>query len=155
MRPKIDVNTSDFAIAGTPHILATAGVGSCVAICLYHQPRQIGALLHIMLPRAEGDHLNPRRFADTALNLALAELSQQSITPGQLTAKLVGGAQMFAAFAPTNPIGQRNIDEVRRLLQVLGIPIESEDVGGNAGRSLEFDLTSGLVTIFSRNASQN
>ncbi len=153
MKPKINVDTSDFAIGRTPQILATAGIGSCVAVCLYEKDRQIGALLHIMLPRAEGDHLNPRRFADTAISLALLELGKQSIVPAQLTAKLIGGAQMFKAFASAGNIGMRNVEEIRRILQTIGIPIEAEDIGGNTGRNLEFDLGSGLVTIVGRSTS--
>ncbi|HSX32162.1 MAG TPA: chemotaxis protein CheD [Candidatus Saccharimonadales bacterium] len=152
MKPKINVETSDFAVGQAPQILATSGIGSCVAICLYHKDRRIGALLHIMLPRSEGDHLNPRRFADTGINLALIELGKQSIAPTQLTAKLVGGAQMFKAFASAGNIGSRNVEEIRRILHTIAIPIEAEDIGGSSGRNLEFDLASGLVTIVGRSA---
>jgi len=150
MKSKINVDTSDFAVGSAPQVLTTAGIGSCVAVCLYQKERHIGALLHIMLPRAEGDHLNPRRFADTAINLAILELGKHSVGPDELTAKLVGGAQMFKAFASAGNIGMRNVEEIRRILQTIGIPIEAEDIGGNTGRNLEFDLDSGLVTIIGR-----
>jgi chemotaxis protein CheD len=106
-----------------------------------------------MLPRSEGDHLNPRRFADTAINLVLIELGKQSIAPAQLVAKLVGGAQMFKAFASAGNIGSRNVEEIRRILHTIGIPIEAEDIGGSTGRNLEFDLATGLVTIAARPTS--
>jgi chemotaxis protein CheD len=153
VKPKINVDTSDFAVGNTPQVLTTAGIGSCVAVCLYQKERHIGALLHIMLPRAEGDHLNPRRFADTAISLAILELGKQSVAPTELTAKLVGGAQMFKAFASAGNIGMRNVEEIHRILQTIGIPIEAEDIGGNTGRNLEFDLDSGLVTIVGRPVS--
>lgn len=152
MESNIEVNTSDFALGKAPQTLTTFGIGSCVAVCLYEKERHIGALLHIMLPRSEGDHLNPLRFADTALSFVLVELQKQSITPVNLTAKLVGGAQMFKAYAQTSNIGAKNVAEIKRILQAIGVPIESEDVGGNAGRNLTFDLSSGLVTITSRSA---
>jgi chemotaxis protein CheD len=149
--PTIDVATSDFALGRAPQILTTSGIGSCVAVCLYEPERQVGALLHIMLPRSEGDHLNPRRFADTAINLVLIEFQAQAIAPTQLTAKLVGGAQMFKTFTTAN-IGGRNVEEITRILHTIGIPIASQDVGGNAGRNLEFNLSAGLVTVSSRSA---
>src|SRR4051812_15310507 len=91
----LDVETSNYAIASAPDVLRTSGVGSCVAICLYEKSQRVGALLHIMLPRAENDGLNPLRFADTALNIVLIELGKRNITKDQLIAKLVGGAEMF------------------------------------------------------------
>jgi chemotaxis protein CheD len=143
----IDVETSQYAIGSVPEVLATSGIGSCVAICLYEKQRKIGALLHIMLPRAEDQTLNPLRFADTALSIVLVELGKQSVFKEQLTAKLVGGAQMFKAVDLTNNIGERNIREVRLLLSALGIMVEAEDLGGSSGRSLEFVLETGAVHI--------
>ncbi|HSX29285.1 MAG TPA: chemotaxis protein CheD [Candidatus Saccharimonadales bacterium] len=153
MPPRVNVDTSDFALGQAPQVLATAGIGSCVAICLYAKDRRVGALLHVMLPRAEGDHLNPCRFADTAISMALLELAKQSIVPTQLVAKLVGGAQMFKAFADAGSIGVRNVEEIRRILHTIGIPIEAENIGGSTGRNLEFDLTTGSVTIQARPTS--
>lgn len=150
MSQKVDVATADYALGRAPQILTTEGIGSCVAICLYHQPRQIGALLHVMLPRAEGGDLNPLRFADTALSLVLVELTKQGITKTELIAKLIGGAQMFKSAAFSSNIGARNAAEVRLLLSALGIAIAGEDLGGTTGRSLEFDLATGLVHVSTR-----
>jgi len=44
-------------------------------------------------------------------------------------------------------LGSRTIDVVTTELDKLGIPIVGEDVGGNKGRSLIFDLANGSVTI--------
>jgi len=147
---KIEVDTSNYAIASAPDILSTSGIGSCVAICLYQKERKCGALLHIMLPRAEKDGLNPLRFADTALSTVLVELSKQNITKEQLVAKVVGGAQMFKNATSENSIGARNVAEVRLLLTSVNIAIMAEDVGGTNGRSLEFNLETGGVTISSK-----
>jgi chemotaxis protein CheD len=145
---KIEVNTSDYAIAHAPQILTTTGIGSCVAVCLYERQRRMGALLHIMLPRSEGDKMNPLRFADTALSFVLVELQRRDISPDRLTAKLIGGAQMFKAFQDTHTIGERNVAEITHTLQALSVTIEAQEVGGYAGRSLEFDVSTGLVTIY-------
>ncbi len=153
MPPNIEVKTSGHAIGHAPEVLVTRGIGSCIAICLYDKQRKIGALLHIMLPRSEGHQLDPYRFADTALSHILVELQTENISKESLTAKLIGGAQMFKAFSYNN-IGDANITEVRRLLNALGIPIESQDVGGSAARSLEFDLESGNITIYAIANSQ-
>jgi chemotaxis protein CheD len=151
---RIEVATSDYAIGTAPQILATSGVGSCVVICLYSASHHLGALLHVMLPRAEGD-LNPKRFADTALSLALVDLAHLGATTKELTAKIAGGAQMFRTPTLTGDIGQRNVAEIRLLLRALGIPIAAEDVAGNLGRNVEFNLATGLITITTRQQTGN
>ena len=161
MDERIKVNTADFAIGVSPQILLTVGVGSCVAVCLYEKTRKIGALMHIMLPAYLGmsaiqpsqvsmigqGQLNPLRFADTALGFAIEELAKRGVVKETLTAKLVGGAQMFAAFGPENDVGARNVEEIERILSIFGIPIVGRDIRGSIGRSLEFDLDTGLIKI--------
>lgn len=148
----VEVGTSDFAIGKAPQILSTSGIGSCIAICLYDRVKRAGALLHIMLPRSEGSGLNPLRFADTALSVVIEKLQNEGIDATDLTAKIVGGAQMFKAFASDESVGNRNSEEVERLFQTVGIPIGGRDLGGTVGRSLDFNLSTGQVTIYTQNA---
>jgi chemotaxis protein CheD len=44
-------------------------------------------------------------------------------------------------------IGNRNSQAVRNILSKLAIPIISEDVGGNKGRTMIFDTANGIVQI--------
>jgi chemotaxis protein CheD len=148
MAVQINVSTAGYAIAKAPDILATTGVGSCIIICLYSQKHKTGALLHCMLPRAENDASNPYRCVDTALNEVVVELLHQDIKISDLSAKLVGGAQMFITRGSQPSIGQQNVDETLRLLKAMGIPVIASDVGGNSGRSLTFNIDTGLVSIF-------
>jgi chemotaxis protein CheD len=58
----------------------------------------------------------------------------------RITAKIAGGAQMFS-FRTENDmlrIGDLNVEAVKAKLKELGIPILSEDVGLNFGRTVEF-----------------
>lgn len=156
MDDRIIVNTADFVIGRSPQILVTLGIGSCVAVCLYEKTSKIGALLHIMLPiyleeLAGGrGQFNPLRFADTALGLAVVELEKLGVVKERLSAKLVGGAQMFVAFSKTHDVGAKNVEQTERILNVLGIAIAAEEVKGTIGRSVEFDLGTGLVKIFTK-----
>lgn len=144
----IDIPTASYAVASAPDTLTTVSIGSCVAICLYSSSASVGALMHCMLPRAEQHMTNPYLYTDTALSSITKELIERGVTVQELTAKIVGGAQMFPTLhTEGQDIGKRNIDEAKLLLKVIGIPIVASDVGGNNGRSLVFDLTTGGVTI--------
>ena len=145
----IEVPTASFAIGQAPSSLVTVGVGSCVAICLYSPRHRAGALLHSMLGRAGQRVPNPALYADTGISAVLEQLIKLGVPPTSLTAKVIGGAEMFPVLQQyyLHAIGKRNIDEATRLLQAIGIPIAGTSTGGNRGRSLTFDLSSGLVTI--------
>ena len=57
-----------------------------------------------------------------------------------LTAKIAGGAQMFA-FSSSNDmlrVGERNVEAVKDKLKKLGIRVLAEDTGLNYGRTVEF-----------------
>ena len=67
-----------------------------------------------------------------------------------LKVKLAGGAQMFsfsAAGGDMMRIGARNVEEVKRQLERLHIPIVAEDVGGHSGRTIEFNPQTGVLAI--------
>lgn len=44
-------------------------------------------------------------------------------------------------------IGPRNVEAVKKQLNREHIPIVAEDVGGNSGRTIEFDPSTGLLEI--------
>ena len=53
----------------------------------------------------------------------------------------------FSSNLDTLRIGQRNVEAVKEILQGLGIPIISEDTGGNFGRTIEFYSNDGRLMI--------
>lgn len=147
---RIFVHVGDVEVARAHTILATVGLGSCVAIALYDPQERVGGLAHPMLPdpslaRPGG---NPARFASNAVPLLIEKIVKAGAVESRLTARLVGGASMFEAFAPARePLGLRNVDAVRKALARAGVRITGEDVGGNHGRSLRFDVASGRVLV--------
>ncbi len=56
---------------------------------------------------------------------------------------------MFASLSPPGTIqmGDRNLVAVREALHRHGIRVVGEAVGGDHGRTAEFDLTTGRVTV--------
>jgi chemotaxis protein CheD len=141
----INVGIAEIKVTRSPSRLKTAGLGSCVGVVIYEEFKNIAGLAHVMLPDSsftKQQDFNLGKFADTAPVALVKQLSNLGLNPQRLKAKIAGGAQMFQ-FAGTNQmmrIGPRNIEAVRKSLKKLGILIVSEDVGGNCGRTIEFDL---------------
>jgi chemotaxis protein CheD len=150
MSNTIIVGMADYKIGKTPDILMTAGLGSCIGICIYDLQSQIGGMAHIMLPSSsEVTKGKETKYADTCIELMLADLYKLGARAARLKAKMAGGAQMFsfAGKAPLLKIGERNTHAVEQELLKAGIPLIAADVGGTYGRTIHFDIASGNLFI--------
>jgi len=130
--------------------LLTAGLGSCIGICIHDPVLKVGGMAHIMLPSANGSlGGNPAKYADTALELLLKEISGMGANKSRLKAKIAGGAQMFSfpGKPPILKIGDRNAEAVEQELKKRGIPLLVMDVGGSFGRTIHFDVGTGELRI--------
>lgn len=146
----ITVGMADYKTARSPDILLTAGLGSCIGICIHDPILKVGGMAHIMLPTANGSlGGNPAKYADTALSLLLKEISALGANSSRLKAKIAGGAQMFSfpGKPPVLKIGERNAEAVEQELKKNGIPLLIADVGGSFGRTIHFDVGTGELRI--------
>ncbi|ODA42501.1 Chemotaxis protein CheD [Desulfosporosinus sp. BG] len=146
----ISVGMADFKTARSPDILLTAGLGSCIGICIHDPHLKVGGMAHIMLPSASGSlGGNPAKYADTALVLLLQEIASMGAVSSRLRAKMAGGAQMFSfpGKPPVLKIGERNAEAVEQELKKNGIPLLIADIGGSFGRTIHFDVGTGELRI--------
>ena len=145
-----EVHMGEWVVSENAHILAASAIGSCVVITLYDPQRKIGGLAHAMLPTS--DHRNgslaQAAYVDTAIDELLKRIAALGVNGTKLEAKLVGGANMFAAFKAS--IGDDNVSSAREKLKKEGITLVGECVGGSQGRSVEFCISTGLVTVKTR-----
>lgn len=147
----IKVGMADYKVGRAPDTLISYGLGSCIGISLYDPQTKIGGLLHIMLPDSNQSRANENRakFADTGIPDMLEELIRMGAAKSRLVAKLAGGSQMFA-FANASDImrvGLRNASASKEILKKLSIPIVGEDSGGNYGRTVQIDLSTGVYKV--------
>jgi chemotaxis protein CheD len=145
----ITVGISDLAVSKAPDIIATYALGSCVGICLIDQRSKIGGLAHIMLPNSkEATHIqdNLKKFADTGIAMLIREIERAGGNIRNLKAKIAGGAQMFSGVSSFN-IGERNVKAVKQILQNYNIEIVSEQTGDKIGRTIFFNIETGMVEV--------
>lgn len=148
------IKEGDLVVEASPHILTTAGLGSCVGLALYDPKRKIGGLGHIMLPgmpsmeAIKGSWPTYFLYAGAVVGRLLAMLADRGSTSYDLVAKIAGGASMFASSEGlSDSIGRRNAASITELLMKETIPIIAEDTGGSHGRSISFDLSSGVMRV--------
>jgi chemotaxis protein CheD len=150
--PDVRVKVADYAVRRGGQILATIGLGSCVAIALYDGESQVGGLAHILLPTPSmsRETSNPAKFPETIVPVMLREMRTLGTRAGaSISAKIVGGASMFGQLVSGTGInvGERNVDATRAVLAAAGVPILDEDTGLDYGRSVYFHLADGRVEV--------
>ncbi len=142
----VTVGVGDYKVVRAPKHIKTL-LGSCIGIALYDQTTKVGGLLHIMLPKRNGDTTQKAsKYADTGIPAMINHMiSATSVSMSSLTAKIFGGAKMFSAGNPLFDIGKRNEDEVRRILREKGISILACRTGGTKGYQITFDTDTGKI----------
>lgn len=147
----IKVGMADLAVCKAPQKLITTGLGSCVGVCLYDPSKKVAGLAHIMLPDSTQarNNQNIAKYADTGIEDTIKKMLALGAEKRRIFAKIAGGAQMFNFTGTSNimRIGQRNIDAVKKNLEIHNIKIMAEDTGGNFGRTITFDSEIGMLHI--------
>jgi chemotaxis protein CheD len=145
------VRVADLRIGVADDVLVTVGLGSCVAIALYDADARVGGLAHILLPSpalARAD-ANPAKFPQSAVPRLLQMMVADGAQQRRITARLAGGASMFAALAPpgTVQMGERNLVAARQALTSNGVPLVGEAVGGDFGRTVRLRVCDGRIEV--------
>jgi chemotaxis protein CheD len=141
----ITVGVGDLKITHSPNVLKTL-LGSCIGVTLYDPVNKIGGLLHIMLPKKNGNDVKITKYANTGLPYFIYQIvTHAGASRSALYAKIFGGAKMFETNGLLN-IGESNELEVRKILKEEGIRIVASRTGGTKGYNILFDTETGDVT---------
>ncbi|ODU57562.1 MAG: chemotaxis protein CheD [Clostridium sp. SCN 57-10] len=143
MSQTITVGIADLNVAKGGDVLITHALGSCVGICLYDGLMKIAGLSHIMLPNSadfSGIDKQGAKYADTAIAMLIRKMELMGAAHARLSAKIAGGAQMFACV--NNSFARQRI------------PIAAEDTGKNYGRTQVFSSLDGSMVIRSVNKGE-
>lgn len=150
---EIIVRVADLAVGKEDDELITIGLGSCVAIMLYDEQAHVGGLAHILLPSralTRGED-NVAKVPHTAVPALVDQMVVLGAHPRRITARLAGGASMFANLAPPGTIqmGERNLVATRQVLNAQNIPLTGESVGGDYGRTVRLRCRDGRIAVSS------
>ncbi|MBP1927908.1 chemotaxis protein CheD [Methanolinea mesophila] len=130
------IGIGEFLVGKLP--MSSIGLGSCIGLVLHSRTGGIGGMAHVMLPDSQGREDRPGKFADTAVEILVSELSAAGCRPSQMVAKIAGGASMFKGFSGNLNIGERNTEAVLVALKGKNIEVAGKDVGGTMGRTVTY-----------------
>jgi len=154
---KIGVKIGEIAVAKGTQTLTASGIGSCLVITVYDPGLKIGAMAHVMLPssgtggssavarKGAGCGQRDIKYIDIGIEEMLKKMETQGAKREDMEAKIAGGANMFSAFK--SDIGKLNVLSAKEKLKEEGIRLVGECVGGSQGRSVEFSVALGIMTV--------
>jgi chemotaxis protein CheD len=146
----ISVGLGEIAVSKDPNdVLVAYGLGSCVGIGMYDPVSKVAGLLHAVLPAANGSDTQPGKYVNTGVASLLDALRAAGASPSRLQVRMAGGANMLNnnGFKNSLDIGERNVAAARTTLSAQRLPLRSQEVGGNIGRTVRLYVTDGRMTI--------
>lgn len=140
------IHVGQIHVDSAPHAISTV-LGSCVAVCLYDTALGIGGMNHYLLPFWNGNGLQSPKFGNIAIPKLIESMIMKGSNPKNLQAKIFGGASLNMGISDAMMIGQKNILVAKEILREYKIVLVAEDVGGQNGRKIQFDLEQGKVLL--------
>ena len=148
---EVKVGIADLNLVLDPGTIMTIGLGSCIGIALYDRVLKVAGLSHIMLPDSTQfkNVSNPMKFADSAIPILIEKMHKQGCRKQNIVAKIAGGASMFnfSDKSIISDIGKWNSEAVKKTLKDIGIPVIAEDTGGDKGRTMILEASTGKVML--------
>jgi chemotaxis protein CheD len=128
-------------------------LGSCVSACVRDPVRSVGGMNHFMLP--EDATVGPNNWMDPAVGLStrygsyameslINDLLKLGAVRERLEIKLFGGGRILAGMTD---VGDRNINFIRNFIQIEGLAIAAEDMGGTQPRKVIYFPNNGRVKM--------
>ena len=152
------IGISDLYVSSdTADVLITYALGSCLGITFHDRYRQIGGMLHALLPLASLDPTraasSPATFVDTGIDLLLHECLRRGASRADIEVTVAGGAEIgFASDSDRFRVGYFNILEMKHAMNRHGLHLTHADTGGDRPRTLSLAIDSGKVNIVTTSA---
>lgn len=146
----VKVFSGECYIADKPGEMMVTILGSCVAACIRDPEMGIGGMNHFLLPggdshaekMAKTDAAN--RYGSYAMEELINGLLSRGAKRNRLEIKLFGGGNVIDSSAM---IGDKNVRFVRQFLRNEGLPIATENLGGDLPRRIHYYPDTGKVMM--------
>ena len=126
--------------------LVAYGLGSCIALAAWDPRSKVGGLAHFMLPNGPANNSSPVKFIDTGLDTFLQAMEAKGAVLTRSSFKAAGAAAMLTVGGGL-AIGKRNAEMMESALAERGLTITATSLGGNAGRTVQLEVSDGRFLI--------
>ncbi|PIU32835.1 MAG: hypothetical protein COT06_00645 [Syntrophobacteraceae bacterium CG07_land_8_20_14_0_80_61_8] len=145
------IGSGERRLSGKCRRVLEAFLGSCVGVTLCDPERELGGMIHFLLPEPISPTMSlyASRYASTGLPKFLDELVRAGARKEHLRACVAGGALVgeVSAFDLNLDIGGRTSAVVERILSEQQIPIARMETGGFFTCKMSLDLSNFKTSI--------
>ncbi|HAP43347.1 MAG: hypothetical protein A2087_09420 [Spirochaetes bacterium GWD1_61_31] len=121
-------------------------LGSCVAACLYDERAKVAGMNHFLLANSRYARSLPLtvteagRYGINAMEMLINDMLKLGAEKRRMKAKVFGAGNVVFGISSDNflCVGDVNGRFIREFLKTEGIPLVSEDLGGELGRVIHF-----------------
>lgn len=126
----------------------TTILGSCISACVRDPKAGLGGMNHFMLPISNSansiEKADAARYGNFAMEQMINDILRNGGTRQNLEIKIFGGGRVMRG---VTDVGNKNIDFVREYIQLEGLSLLAEDVGGNYPRKVVYHPKTGKVKM--------
>jgi chemotaxis protein CheD len=120
-------------------------IGSGACICLYDRKQKTGGMNHFQYPYITEKGKTTPIYGNVSSITLLKMMLNQASKKKHLEAQIFGGAHN-PKYSDRN-IGAENVEIARKILLKWGITIISQDIGGEKGRKIVFNISTNEVAV--------
>lgn len=148
------VGIAEMIISSNPtDILVAPNLGSCLGLAVYDPEKQIGGVIHCLLPLSKADtekaKNNPLMYVDSGVSHFLNEIIKLGARKNKLVIT-AAGCSNINDLNNVFEIGKKNHTIFRKLMWKNNLLIKGEDVGESFARTLSLRIDTGEVTVRSQ-----
>ena len=125
-------------------------LGSCIGLGFLHPTEGVFGLAHALLAKSAGaSKKGDGRHVDQAIEALLHKMNVTDKNIRKVRVFLAGGANMTMPVGtdPKRLVGTANAEFARKAVRAAGLRLLHEDMGGEYGRRVTIDCTTGEYTI--------
>jgi len=126
----------------------TTILGSCISACVRDPKVGLGGMNHFMLPISQSassiEKADAARYGNFAMEQMINDILRNGGVRQNLEIKIFGGGRVMRG---VTDVGKKNIEFVKEYIQLEGLSLLAEDVGGNYPRKVMYHPKTGKVKM--------
>ena len=145
--PTAKILPGEFYVTSHNETITTI-LGSCISACVRDRRAGLGGMNHFMLPIGKSaskiQKADAARYGNFAMEQMINDILRNGGTRDNLEIKIFGGGRVMRGMTD---VGQQNIRFVREYIELEGLNLLAEDIGGNYPRKVMYQPKTGKVKM--------
>jgi chemotaxis protein CheD len=135
-----------FIITSVPMLISTV-LGSCVSVCLWDRETKVAGMNHYLLPGTIDDDAGNSNRGLMSIRMLIRSMINRRIDLRNVEAKVFGGCNSLYRNNDLFKVGEHNVSIALDLLREYNIQVTAQHVGGQYGRKIVFNTSTGKVKM--------